>query len=239
MNIRMNSRRAVLALLATALFVTSGLVHAQSDNEDENTRSTVEFQISGMSCPGCADKAAKVLEENVSELAWAGVDYDSQKGTVAVELTDANTRGEIRSALGTLGFEVRFAGDAPPPHLLGESERAELDILTVTHGDAIEIRDHLAAGKFTIVDYYADWCAPCRVLEPMLEQLLVKYNNVAIRKVDIVSWNSDIARQASKEYRLVGLPYVQVFGPDGKLLGFSMGLSITPIEALLKGATLR
>ena len=73
----------------------------------------------------------------------------------------------------------------------------------------------------------------------MLEGLLLKYDNVAIRRVDIVSWYSDMAKRASKDFQLRGIPYVQVFGPDGKLLGFSMGLTIEPIEALLKGATLR
>jgi len=73
----------------------------------------------------------------------------------------------------------------------------------------------------------------------MLEGLLLKYDNVAIRRVDIVSWYSDMAKRASKDFKLEGIPYVQVFGPDGKLLGFSMGLAIEPIEALLKGATLR
>lgn len=240
MNIRLNAGSTMRVLIATCVLVVSGgLAHGQSQSKAKKTLETVDFQVSGMTCPGCADKATKVLEENIAELATVKIDYESKKGTVAVKDANADTRGEIRSALGTLGFEVLFAGETSRPRVLTEIDREKLDILTVTHGDAIDVRDYLAENKFTLVDYYADWCAPCRVLEPLLEGLLLKYDNVAIRRVDIVSWYSDMAKRASKDFRLQGIPYVQVFGPDGKLLGFSMGLTVKPIEALLKGATLR
>lgn len=240
MNIRFNTRSTVRVLLSTCVLVVAGsLAHGQFESKAKETLATVDFQVSGMTCPGCADKATKVLQEKIAELATVTIDYESKMGTVAVKAANADTKGEIRSALGTLGFEVQFAGETPRPQILTEIDREELDILTVTHGDAIDVREHLAENKFTLVDYYADWCAPCRVLEPMLERLLLKYDNVALRRVDIVSWYSDMAKQASREFHLEGLPYVQVYDPDGKLLGFSMGLSIKPIEALLKGATLR
>ena len=240
MNIRLNVQSTMRVLLSTCvLVVAGGLAHGQSESKDKNTLETVDFQVSGMTCPGCADKATKVLEEKIAELASVKIDYESKKGSVALKAANADTRGEIRSALGTLGFEVLFAGETSRPQILTEIDREELDILTVTHGDAIDVREHLAENKFTLVDYYADWCAPCRVLEPMLEKLLLKYENVAIRRVDIVSWYSDMAKRASKDFQLEGIPYVQVYGPDGQLLGFSMGLSVKPIEALLKGATLR
>lgn len=240
MNIRLNFRStARVALALCVLVIAGGLAHGQSNGKEKNILETVDFQVSGMTCPGCADKATKVLEGNIAKLATVKIDYESKKGTVAVKGANVDTKGEIRSALGTLGFEVQFAGDAPRPQLLTETDRDNLDIMTVTHGDAIDVREHLADNKFTLVDYYADWCAPCRVLEPKLEQLLVKYDNVALRRVDIVNWYSDMAKRASRDFQLQGIPYVQVFGPDGKLLGFSMGLSIKPIEALLKGAALR
>ena len=35
--------------------------------------------------------------------------------------------------------------------------RAEEKVTTVSHGDEVDITTHLVAGKYTIVEYYADW----------------------------------------------------------------------------------
>jgi len=186
-----------------------------------------------MTCGTCANTATGLLA-GIPGVHAACVDFDSGRGTVAAE------RGvgaaDIRSALSASGFEARFPGDAPAESgPLSEEDRAGLDIRTVSHGEAVSIAAQLAPGKVTIFDYYADWCGPCHLLTPKLERLLMRYGNVALRKVDIVDWESDAAKQATREFRLSGLPYVRVYGPDGSLLGSVVGNHVERVEALLEG----
>ena len=39
--------------------------------------------------------------------------------------------------------------------------------------------------KPVVVDFYADWCGPCKALAPMLEEFAAEQNEVAVAKVDI------------------------------------------------------
>ena len=36
-----------------------------------------------------------------------------------------------------------------------------LDVQVISHGEAVELEDHLVQGKFTVIDVGASWCAPC------------------------------------------------------------------------------
>lgn len=123
------------------------------------------------------------------------------------------------------------AVEAPAP--LTEEERAALDISTITHGDSVRLEDHLARGKFTIVDYFSDWCGPCKLLEKRLERLASARDDVAVRKVDIVDWKSNAAAQARTDFGLEAIPYVRVYGPDGSFVGEVEGNDPAAIEALL------
>ncbi len=86
------------------------------------------------------------------------------------------------------------------------------DIQTITHGREIEIEEHLAAGKYVLFDFYADWCGPCRALEPQIRELAGRYgDHLSVRKIDIINWDSPVSRQ----YRLSSIPYMILYGPDG------------------------
>jgi thiol-disulfide isomerase/thioredoxin len=89
------------------------------------------------------------------------------------------------------------------------------DVATITHGREVELADHLVPGKYVLFDFYADWCGPCRALEPQLLELAGRHpDRLAIRKVDIINWDSAVARQ----YRLSSIPHLKLYGPDGSPL---------------------
>jgi thioredoxin 1 len=62
-----------------------------------------------------------------------------------------------------------------------------------------------------IVDFYADWCGPCKMLSPVLEQLALEHTDVKIVKVNV-----DEEPLLAERYRVRGIPYVAMFR-DGKL----------------------
>ena len=88
------------------------------------------------------------------------------------------------------------------------------DVEVASNGEAFDLDQHLAIGKYTIFDYYADWCPPCRVLDPQLRQLAADREDVAVRKVDIVDWTSEVVRQRG----ITELPYLELYDPEGQLM---------------------
>src|SRR5207249_4339648 len=89
------------------------------------------------------------------------------------------------------------------------------DIRVVSKGEPLNLRDYLVPGKYTLFDYYADWCPPCRQLSPRLENLARHHSNLALRKIDIVSWSHPVARQQG----VTELPYLRLYDPAGRLVG--------------------
>ena len=74
-------------------------------------------------------------------------------------------------------------------------------------------------------------------LAPKLDRLVERYSDVLLRKVDIVNWQSEAAKQAHTEFELHGIPYVRVYGKKGGLLGEVKGADISAVEAAVrKGA---
>ena len=66
---------------------------------------------------------------------------------------------------------------------------------------------------FVLVDFYADWCGPCKMMEPILEGL----------DIDVLKINVDENEKIAQEYRVMSIPYM-LFIKDGnivkELIGF-------------------
>jgi thiol-disulfide isomerase/thioredoxin len=73
----------------------------------------------------------------------------------------------------------------------------------------------LVPGKLVLVEFYADWCAPCRILEPQIARRAeLNPDALAVRKVDVINWESPVARQ----FDIGVLPYLRLYGPNGDLI---------------------
>src|SRR6266850_6767464 len=91
--------------------------------------------------------------------------------------------------------------------------RGEADVSIIAHGDRVDLQAHAVPGKYTVFDFYAVWCPPCRALSPALERLASRNSRtLAIRKVDIVDWTMPVAEQ----YGIEELPYLVLFDGNGK-----------------------
>lgn len=189
----------------------------------------LEFEVAGLSCEGCEQSAEDALAK-VRGVTRAEVTFATSKARL--ESSRRITDAEVRAALGKLGFEARFPSDAVVKPLTPQ-ERAGLDIAVASRGEKFDLRRHLARGKYTIFDFWAEWCGPCHVLTPKIERLVQQRSDVALRTIDLKSWDSAAAKQATEEFRLPGLPYVRVYGPDGKFLGEVVGNDIEKIRRLV------
>jgi thioredoxin 1 len=101
-----------------------------------------------------------------------------------------------------------------------KSVEASNPIEVVTGGNEVDINKHLANGKITLVEFYADWCGPCKMISPALESLAKTDSSIALCKIDIVNWSSAVTRQYSIHF----IPCVLVFDRKGQMVGVMRGV---------------
>lgn len=119
---------------------------------------------------------------------------------------------------GALGYAAIRAVATPSEHPVEAG-----DIAVVSKGEPVDLKAHLVKGKYTVYDFYADWCPPCRALDVRLHELAAQNDNLAIRKIDIVDWTTPVVQQHGIE----GLPHMVLFDPAGKQL--AEGQAVFPL----------
>ena len=99
-------------------------------------------------------------------------------------------------------------------------------IEVISHGAGVDINRHLALGNVTVVDFYADWCGPCRQLSPSLEQMARTDPEIALRKIDVVNWRTPVAQQ----FNIHSIPQVNVYSRSGRLVGTVVGAHLEEVK---------
>ena len=83
---------------------------------------------------------------------------------------------------------------------------------------------------YVIVDFWAEWCAPCRAIAPIVEELAKKYTG----KVTFVKLNTDENPEVPLRYMVMGIPTL-LFYKDGKLVDQVVGaMPRAPFEERVK-----
>jgi thioredoxin 2 len=83
-----------------------------------------------------------------------------------------------------------------------------------------------------LVDFYADWCGPCKMMAPSVDQLAAKYTGQAL----VAKLNTDLAQQTSASFGIRGIPTTIVFKSGKEVARQSGAIPLTALEELLQRA---
>jgi thioredoxin 1 len=90
------------------------------------------------------------------------------------------------------------------------------DTLAVT--DASFDKDVLASSEPVVVDFFAEWCGPCKAMAPALEQVAAEMKGkVKVAKIDV-----DANPEITQRYRIQAMPTLMIF-KDGKVAAQRVG----------------
>lgn len=87
----------------------------------------------------------------------------------------------------------------------------------------------LSSSRPVMVDYWAEWCGPCRMIAPILEEIAGEYAD----KLTVAKINIDENQSVAARYAVRGIPTLMIF-KDGAVAGTKVGaLSKSQLSAFI------
>jgi thioredoxin 1 len=96
--------------------------------------------------------------------------------------------------------------------------------------DSAEFNNETASGK-VLVDFFATWCGPCKMLAPIVEKVASEHEDINVLKIDV-----DEVPDVAAKYGIRSIPTLILF-EDGKAVDMKLGFM--PEESVLRFAKLK
>ncbi len=98
-----------------------------------------------------------------------------------------------------------------------------MSVLKITNENFKE--EVLESSKTVVIDFYADWCGPCKMMSPIIDELANENSQIKVGKINV-----DEAQDLAIQYNVMSIPTIIVF-ENGKIKKQFIG--VTPKENIL------
>ena len=106
-------------------------------------------------------------------------------------------------------------------------EEEKVEVLKIT-SENFE-KEVLQSDKPVLIDFYADWCGPCKMLSPVVDEVAKENENIKVVKINV-----DEAQDIAIKYQVMSIPTLVVI-KDGKEVNRSVGvISKSEIISMVK-----
>lgn len=108
---------------------------------------------------------------------------------------------------------------------------------TIEGDSTVSFSQYVGKGHFTVVDFWASWCGPCRRAMPLLKELYEKYHPQGLDVLGVAVWDKpEDTKEAIEQlglpwpqiinaqnvptdiYGISGIPHIMLIGPDGTII---------------------
>ncbi len=96
-------------------------------------------------------------------------------------------------------------------------------VLSLNSGNFEQV---LNSGKTVLIDFYADWCGPCKMLSPIVDKIAEETSDIVVGKVNV-----DDEEDIAAKYGVMSIPTLVVL-KNGEVAGKSVG--VQPKEKILE-----
>jgi thioredoxin 1 len=96
-------------------------------------------------------------------------------------------------------------------------------VLSLNSGNFEQV---LNSGKTVLIDFYADWCGPCKMLSPIVDKIAEETSDIVVSKVNV-----DDEEDIAAKYGVMSIPTLVVL-KNGEVAGKSVG--VQPKEKILE-----
>lgn len=214
----------MIKLFYSLLFISATLFNSCSSGQtggsktnlpptefSEKIKEQTSAQIVDVRTPGEFEKGHLPNAKNMN---WNGSDFDSQIETldkskpVFVYCLSGSRSSAAAKRMRSKGFKevIELKGGIMGWRRANLPETTENTV--ESEGMTMQqYNDLLNADKLILVDFYADWCAPCKKMKPYLDEISKEMGD----KVEIVRINADDHQELSKELKIEGLPFLKLY----------------------------
>ncbi len=160
------------------------------------------------------DEFSKGHLANANNYDWNGNEFDNQIATldkskpVFVYCLSGGRSSSAASKMRSEGFKTVFELDGGIMKWRGANLPETTDNTVTPNGmSKLQFDALLNSDKLVLIDFYADWCAPCKKMKPYLDEITKDMAN----KVVIIRINADDNQALCKKLKIDALPVLQLY----------------------------
>ncbi len=160
------------------------------------------------------DEFSKGHLANANNYDWNGTEFDNQiapldkSEPVFVYCLSGGRSSSAANKMRSDGFTQVYEMDGGIMKWRGENLPETTDNAVVSNGMSKQQFDALLiSDKLVLIDFYADWCVPCKKMKPYLEEI----SKEMVDKVVVIRINADDNHALCKELKIDALPVLQLY----------------------------